>query len=143
MTAAVHGTSGTCSADLEAAWQVCADLFCAVQTHPTLAQRDLEHELLFCLLGGHGVTFEHALSASASLMQLGPFTSRLEDDALLEQLRAELDKSQFEPPKQNGTLRRYRYPTRKADLIVRARSWLRSHPNLFDELFQLRSERDR
>jgi len=140
---AVQPASNAATADLEAAWDVCADLFCTLPRPLAPAPQDLEDELLFCLLGGYGVTFEHGRSACQRLAQLRPFTSRLNDQALEQQLRAELDKPQFEPRRRNGSLRRYRYPARKAELVVRARTWLRPRPRLLSELTSLLSEQDR
>jgi thermostable 8-oxoguanine DNA glycosylase len=129
--------------DLEAAWELCSDLFCQFRSPPPPSHDDLERELLFCLLGGFGVSFEHALSACERLTQLRPFTSStgtLELEALL---RSELENPQFKPLRKDGTFRRYRYPVRKAHLIVCARSWLQTRPPLLDELTDLRCERAR
>ncbi len=133
------------SSDLEAAWRVCADLFCAAtaasDSPPTAECFDCE--LLFCLLSGFGISYEHALSASEHLLTLRPFDGRWEAKALEQRLRAELDRAQFGPRRNDGGLRRYRFPTRKAELIVAAREWLFDQDDLLEELADIPSEQER
>ena len=104
---------------------------------------DIEEELLFCLLGGYGVTFELARSASAVLAPLKVFGCSWETNRLEQLLRAELETAQFEPRRQDGSLRRYRYPRRKAELIARAADWLRARRPLFEHLALLEDEHAR
>src|SRR5437868_374612 len=66
---------------LEEAWRICADLFSDLPT-PTLmpGSADSEHELLFCLLGGFGVSYEHNRSAVEVIAPLEPFGSCRADE---------------------------------------------------------------
>jgi thermostable 8-oxoguanine DNA glycosylase len=77
------------------------------------------------------------------LAPLRPFALELSASELEALLRSELESPQFEPLRQDGTFRRYRFPVRKANLIVRARSWLRTRPPLLAELADLECERAR
>ena len=120
----MHQSAAT--TDLEQAWRICADLFCAATTPPSAATAaaSFERELLFCLLSGHGISYEHALSAAAHVRRLEPFGAQWTPVGLLARVQRELALPQFEPLRSDGRLRRYRFPRRKAELVVGAREWL-------------------
>jgi N-glycosylase/DNA lyase len=103
----------------------------------------LRDEALFCLLGGHGVPYELALSATSRLRVLDLFSPAWAPRALEERLQRELSSPQFEPPRRNGEFRRYRYPMRKANLIVAARGWLLEEAPVLDRLRAIDDERVR
>ncbi len=103
----------------------------------------LRDEALFCLLGGHGVPYELALSATRQLLPLDLFSPTWEPLMLEERLRRELSLPQFEPPRRNGDMRRYRYPKRKANLIVSARAWFLQEEPILDRLRAIDDERVR
>jgi hypothetical protein len=129
---------------LEKAWQACADLYCEkVKALVSIANGDVEDEILFCLLGGFGVTFEHSRSAAKIVADLEPFSESWDDDQLFETIVWTLSRPRFDPPRRDGTLRRYRFPQRKALLIVNARGWLRQHAPLDKRLEALSSAKDR
>jgi N-glycosylase/DNA lyase len=138
----------TCSTgsitDVEFAWFACADLYSdAVIKSPVRNARQVRAELLFCLVGGFGITYEHCRSVSARLNDLRIFDSDARDEVLEEQLVRELSQEQFEPRRLDGQLRRYRFPYRKANLIVRARNWLLDQGDLGAALVELESDHDR
>lgn len=119
--------------EIEWAWRLCGDLFCTATTRPTsLSQADIEREILFCLLGGFGISFEHGRSAAEKLVPLTPFAEGREDDDLFDVVYSALSRDQFEPPRRDGSFRRYRFPKRKASLIVGARRWLLDHAPLHE-----------
>lgn len=110
---------------------------------PTLAasgEMGLRHELVFCLLGGHGVTFELALSATDVVMALCPFESFWTRSKLKQALRDELSGAQFDPRRKNGSLRRYRYPNRKAGLLLEARNWVLANGGIGHVLTEVQCE---
>ena len=110
----------------EHAWLSCADLFCrAVEEQAFRASSAPEHELLFCLLGGHGVSYELARSAASVIARLRPFSETWEPDDIRAAVANSLRRRQFAPACRDGSLRRYRFPERKADTIVAAAAWLR------------------
>ena len=124
------------TSEVEAAWNICSELFCEAVRAKTPPQiRDVNREILFCLLGGFGVTYELNRSATDILDFLDPFSSTRTDDELLEALISQLNQPIFEPRRTNGQLRRYRYPYRKAELIVQARAWIVSEFSL-EKLFE-------
>jgi thermostable 8-oxoguanine DNA glycosylase len=84
----------------------------------------LRKELIFCLLGGHGVTYELAQSATKVVHALSPFHPSWTEDQLRHAIQRELGKPQFEPRRADGSLRRYRFPARKARLITDAVLWV-------------------
>jgi thermostable 8-oxoguanine DNA glycosylase len=104
---------------------------------------DLERELLFCLLGGFGITYEHDRSATEIVATLAPFADFWNDGELLDALVATLSQAQFEPARRDGSPRRYRYPMRKARLIVDARRWVLQHGPLAIRLAELPDCRSR
>ena len=120
------------------AWRIVADLYCEALRSPGLsACLDLEGEILFCLLGGFGVTYEHGRSAAAVIHGLDPFSEDWRDDELFETIVLALMRPQFEPRRQDGMLRRYRFPRHKALMIVNARRWLRDNAPLKERLITI------
>ena len=129
---------------MEGAWLVVSELYCqATCRYEVVEIREVEEELLFCLLGGFGITYEHGQSAYATIRQLRPFSSDWEDDLLFEAILSALTQPQFEPPRRDGSLRRYRFPKQKAAVIVKARRWVRSQHPLDKRLLQLGGAKDR
>jgi N-glycosylase/DNA lyase len=114
----------------------------AAATTPA-GEADLRKELIFCLLGGHGVTFELAMSATAIVLAICPFGSSRTPLTLREALHRELEKPQFEPRRQDGSLRRYRFPNRKAELLAEAVDWVHAQGGLRPGLEALSDEGDR
>jgi thermostable 8-oxoguanine DNA glycosylase len=130
--------------ELEWAWSICADLFSFAAPDPNrLREEDLNRELIFCLLGGFAVPFELARSASNLVLTLNPFSRDWTESTLTSRLMAELSKPQFQPERSDGALRKYRFPKRKAELIVGARRWLHERDNLLIDLQELASECER
>lgn len=131
--------------DLASAWATCAEVYCRVampeSSAPTRAQ--FERELLFCLLGGFGISFELALSASTTLWELDPFAPRWDEAEILDRICHELSQRQFEPRNTSGSLRRYRFPNRKAHLIMGARRWLAVTGPVHQTLIELEGEQER
>jgi N-glycosylase/DNA lyase len=107
------------------------------------AHVDLETELLFCLLGGHGVPYELAQSALSVLSPLRVFSPEWTEDALEATVRAALERPQFEPRRRDGSLRRYRYPVRKSQLIVSAVAWTRANTPVRTSVASQPDERQR
>lgn len=129
---------------IEDAWAICADLFCDVTRASTDQSLELvEQELLFCLLGGFGVTYELCHSAACLVAELEPFSDRWSDEGLRTALVAVLESPKFEPRRRDGSLRRYRFPRRKAALIVEARGWLLRHSPLSERLRSIRGSQGR
>jgi N-glycosylase/DNA lyase len=139
-----HLDSRSATLELEWAWTVCGDLFSLAASGPNrLREEDLNRELIFCLLGGFAVPFELARSASNLVWMLNPFSSHWTEGRLKSRLIAELSTPQFQPQRVDGSLRRYRFPKRKAELIVGARRWLHERDSLLVDLQELASERER
>ena len=129
---------------IDDAWRIVADLYCdAIHPCRFSAALELERELLFCLLGGFGVTYEHGRSAAAIISSLDPFSDDWRDDELFDALALTLMQPQFEPRRQDGSLRRYRFPRHKASMIVNARRWLRGNTTLSERLHTTDSCRER
>ena len=130
---------------LEEAWQICADLYSGVAAVPATPDvHDVEHELLFCLLGGFGISYDHNQSALDVIAPLNPLASRRSDEKLLALLVRTFSQPLFGPPRSDGSLRRYRFPQRKAELLVGARRWLRQRDaTLPDVLRDTADERER
>ena len=101
----------TIDASIDDAWRIVGDLYCdAIHSWRFPVPSELEGELLFCLLGGFGVTYEHGRSATAIISSLDPFSDDWRDDELFDALALALMQPQFEPRRQDGSLRRYRFP---------------------------------
>lgn len=115
----------------------------AVTPSRVVRHEDIEDELLFCLLGGYGITEEHGRSAWLTVRQLEPFSGFWRDDDLFQKIMATLEVPQFEPRRADGSLRRYRFPKRKAAIIVKARRWVRSRKPLEDCLLYWDDPKDR
>ena len=133
-----------CKLSVECAWPIVDDLYVkAVQPPATIGRFEIESELLFCLMGGFGITYEHGRSAAEIIWQLRPFSEEWEDHDLLEAASDALMQPQFAPAKADGALRRYRFPLKKASTIVKARNWLRSNDPLHQRLLVISSCRER
>ena len=115
----------------------------AVTPAGVVRNEDIEDELLFCLLGGYGITEEHGRSAWLTVRQLEPFSEVWRDDDLCTRIIATLELPQFEPRRADGSLRRYRFPKRKAAIIVKARGWVRSRKPLDECLLYWDDPKDR
>jgi N-glycosylase/DNA lyase len=103
-------------------------------------EASIRRELLFCLLGGHGVPYELNLSATEVLWRRGLFRHWRPTAVRLD---FELSARQFTPLRKDGSMRRYRYPKRKAQALSEAARWMAEHGPLFSALLGLDSERER
>ena len=130
--------------DWESMWpafeQAYAEL---VSPGPLAGEPELRRELLFCLLGGHGITFEMSCSALLAVEELDIFAARDNPDVLQDQLLAVLTERRYDPPCADGSPRRYRFPRRKATLISQARSWVLAAGSLSQHFSARACERDR
>ena len=130
--------------DLEKNWQSAEVSYRqAVTPSKIVRHEDIEDELLFCLLGGYGITEEHGRSAWLTVRQLEPFSEFWRDDDLFQKIMATLELPQFEPRRADGSLRRYRFPKRKAAFIVEARRWVRNRKPLEECLLYWDDPKDR
>jgi N-glycosylase/DNA lyase len=114
----------------------------AIQGAPA-AEPEMRRELLFCLLGGHGVSYETSCSALRLVDKLDVFAPAHERETLRARLEGLLDEPRFEPTRKDGSLRRYRFPRRKTELICRARDWVLDAGALVEHLAARTCERDR
>ena len=129
---------------MEGAWRVVGDLYCQAACRGEVVEiHEVEDELLFCLLGGFGITFEHGQSAYVTIRQLRPFSIDWKNEQLFEAILSSLMRPQFEPRRRDGSLRRYRFPKQKASVIVKARQWVHAQDPLDKRLIQLGSPKDR
>ena len=129
---------------IEEAWEVCSDLFSEMTSvSADDSPKLLGQELLFCLLGGFGVSYELNRSAAGAVAELDPFAERWSDEELLTSLTRVLDSPSFEPRRRDGSLRRYRFPRKKAALIVDARYWLLQQASLSENLMRAPTTRAR
>jgi N-glycosylase/DNA lyase len=129
---------------IEWAWSVCGSLYtAAVKSPEPNTSSCVFDEMTFCLLGGHGIPFELALSASEKVETMRMMHPAWSQGSLFERLRSELSQPQFLPLRRSGELRKYRYPTRKAELLVRAREWMLSFPDLLSVLESQVSDQQR
>ena len=115
----------------------------AVALSRSVSHKDVEDELLFCLLGGYGITEEHGRSAWQTVRKLEPFAGVWGDDELFRILMATLEYPQFEPPRADGSPRRYRFPKQRAAIIVKAREWIRRRKPLDECLLHWGDPNDR
>ena len=106
-------------------------------------EASLRRELVFCLLGGHGVSFELATSATRKVLALRPFDEDWTPASLRRRLELELSTPQFEPVRRDGELRRYRFPARKAQLVADATHWVREQGSIRRRLVALEDEQAR
>lgn len=129
---------------LEEAWLICADLYegLPIQTARP-GSRGIEDELLFCLLGGFGISYELNRSAAEVVARLAPFSMGHDEGELRSRLEMLLRGRNFEPRRADGGLRRFRFPVRKAAMIVAARRWLHQQPPLDQLLPSLGDDRER
>lgn len=97
----------------------------AVSCAPS-SESEFGDELVFCLLGGHGITFELSLSAAERMRELEIFGD-WERSQLEGVIHDELSAPQFRPVKRDGSLRRYRYPAAKARLVADAVQWVKAN----------------
>jgi thermostable 8-oxoguanine DNA glycosylase len=109
---------------------------------PPASESELRRELVFCLLGGHGVTYEMNRSAATAVDELDVFSDQHAADTLWDELVGVLSAARFDPPRKDGSPRRYRFPRRKATLIVQARGWVLDAGSLTAGLSACSSERD-
>lgn len=130
--------------EIEHAWTTCADLFTAAVA-PTAEPTEscFQRELLFCLLGGFGISFELAVSAFEVVDSLDPFGVHWSEADLADRVERELCTAQFEPRTTSGALRRYRFPSHKARLIARSQGWVRATGPVLVQLAQLEGEHER
>ena len=129
---------------VEGAWNVVGDLYCrAASDWFPRALPELKDELLFCLLGGFGITYELGRSAASVIQEMRPFSEGWSEEDLFSEILSVLSCPQFEPRRRDGSFRRYRFPAQKALVIVQARRWVRDHDPLYERLRQLPSPRDR
>jgi N-glycosylase/DNA lyase len=122
------------------AWSLAEERYRPPSTLLPRGEADLRRELLFCLLGGHGISYELNASAAAILWDRGLFHGWTPRHPELE---AELSARQFEPRRRDGTARRYRFPTRKAGILADAAAWLYATGPLLPLLRRCEEERDR
>lgn len=133
----VHG-------DWEAMWPAFEQAYQELAVPGALADEpELRSELLFCLLGGHGITFEMGCSALLAVEELDVFAAGHDPDTLQNQLLEVLSARRYDPPRADGSPRRYRFPRRKATLICRARSWVLAAGSLTDQFSARACERER
>lgn len=129
---------------IEGAWRIVCDLYCEATCQIEAAKlRDIEDELLFCLLGGFGITYEHARSASITIGRIRPFSIDWEDKQLYQTILSALTRPQFEPRRVDGSFRRFRFPKQKAAGIIKARRWLHCQPPLHERLYELSNPQER
>lgn len=114
-----------------------------VQQMAPADEEAVHRELLFCLLGGHAISYELALSATERCFELDVFGSHWVAEDLESRLADELSQPQFLPRKLDGGYRRYRFPVRKATLVTAASQWLLAGDPLPDALTNLDCERER
>jgi N-glycosylase/DNA lyase len=99
-----------------------------------LDEDSLRRELVFCLLSGHGVRYEHAASAAEILATLAVFDRSRDQVALEQEVSSCLSQRAFLPLRRDGSRRRYRYPTAKARIIAGAVTWVHESDGLVNEL---------
>jgi thermostable 8-oxoguanine DNA glycosylase len=102
---------------------------------------ELRDELIFCVLGGHAVAYELARSAADVVRAVGLFGYDRDDAELIALLEHELNIPQFLPRRIEGSLRRYRYPRRKAQLLVACRGWVNEIGSLREALLSAGGQR--
>ena len=129
---------------MEAAWLVVSDLYCQTVRESAVTEHyEIEDELLFCLLGGFGITYEHGRSASSIIRRLRPFSDDWGDEELFETILSALQCPQFEPRRRDGSFRRYRFPKQRASTIVKARQWIHNYDPLDERLLQIGNPKER
>ncbi len=126
----------------EHAWALAAERYPAPAAGGRAGETELRAELLFCLLGGHAVCYEHNLSAADRLWSLGVLRGE-HPEPTRSMIERELRRPQFDPPRRDGTPRRYRFPVRKATLLSGAQRWLHELPSLAGALAEIADEQGR
>lgn len=106
-------------------------------------EADLRRELVFCVLGGHAVPYELGRSAADLVSGIDIFNDPRTDQSIRADLERELSTPQFLPRRVDGRLRRYRYPRRKAQLLVACRGWIKELGSLRLALESIGGERER
>lgn len=109
-------------------------------------EQDCQRELVFCLLGGYGVKYELARSATEVLDERGVLGRCIRSgDRLQRWLQDLLDRPWYRPTRADGGGCRYRYPKRKALLLRQADDWLREHARdgLLEHLAKIGDEHER
>lgn len=130
--------------EIQDAWMACADLFTAAVTPSAQpSEASFQRELLFCLLGGFGVAFDMACSAAKVIDRLDPFAPHWSRTDLADRVERELRRPQFEPRRMSGELRRYRFPSRKAQIVARSCEWVRETGPVLPRLMQTENEYQR
>jgi hypothetical protein len=125
-------------------WMAFAQAYEELVDAPHAADEEaFRDELVFCLLGGHGVTYELTSSVLPVVRRLDIFAARWTPGRLERVIARELARPQFEPRRSDGSLRRYRFPNRKARLLVAAREWLLQECPVTLQLRDLDDERGR
>jgi thermostable 8-oxoguanine DNA glycosylase len=121
-------------------WLRYADRFARLQPAQVADEEKLRFEMTFCLLGGHSVSYEHAASTARQIQ-----ARRVEHDVrgaehAVRELARFLAEPHFLPRRRDGSLRRYRFPERKARLLVAAEIWVRENGGLATSLGRDRTE---
>lgn len=125
------------------AWVASSDFYVDTAQRPRADENAIRRELLFCLLGGHGITYELAESAWERVIEVGCLAGDWDLAELEGLLEREFSSPQFRPVRRDGSLRRYRYPRSKARLVVAALRWLEPQGSLTVALENLNGERER
>ena len=129
---------------IEEAWFVCRELFLPKDPRERCRTTgDFQEELLFCLLGGFGVSYEQNLSAWQACLTVRPFLAKWKPDALEATVASILSERRFEPRRRDGTFRKYRFPNRKALLIGKAKQWLDENSPIEATLLSISDEKQR
>ena len=129
---------------VERVWENVGDSYIAdVQSLRKRSDVSAEVELIFCLLGGFGVTFELCASATKVVAAIDPFSARWTDESLFKALVNALSCAQFDPPRVDGTPRRYRFPIKKSELIVKARQWVLANTPIDEAIACISDEKAR
>lgn len=131
------------SISLDEGWRICQDLYRDAVTNHIARHPDFQDALLFCLLGGFGICYELNQSAATRVASLDPFDTAWDESELTQRLVSMLSLPLFEPRRTDGSLRRYRFPVRKASLILKSRRWLSEQAPILDRLTSLDSEHER
>jgi len=139
----MSGRSHGCELDWNLIWSEYGQAYTKRVSDFSSGADSIERELVFCLLGGYGISFALARSALAVIIKLDVFNPNWEPRDLEEELFLQLSGRQFEPRRRNGTLRTYRFPRRKARLLASAAGWINQHPPLQTELMGMSSEESR
>jgi thermostable 8-oxoguanine DNA glycosylase len=129
--------------DWRAEWERCAPDYVSALLREPPREQEAREELLFCLLGGHGIAFELARSAWERLVEIDCLSNLWDRGDLEKTIAIQLNEPQFRPVRRDGSLRRYRYPTSKATQLVNALSWLDQYEQLVATLSEIPNERDR